>query len=186
MYNISLLPSEYRILNKQARKKDYTLLIAIGIMCLLLISYFVLSIISAGKNFELKGLKDKNLEIENQIVTLEEIEELDNEVKKINDKIKTAMGTTPKWADIITEIGNTVKPTTSIISFKMNYMNDAGKCEIEGNAFSLTALTEWVNKLETIPDIDDITLVITENTINLDKYITFKLDSNLLSDSADK
>ena len=185
MYNVSLLPSEYRILNKQARKKDYILLIAIAIMCLLLLAYFVLSIVSVGKHSELKELKARNSEIEDQIATLVNVEELDNEVKKINDKIKTAMGTTPKWADIITEIGNTVKPTTSIISIKMDYNDETGKCVIEGKASNLDVITEWLNELETVPGIDDITLIISDNSFTIKNYISFELNMNLLPNSED-
>jgi len=185
MYNVSLLPYEYRILNKQARKKDYILLIAIAIMCLLLLAYFVLSIVSVGKHSELKELKARNSEIEDQIATLVNVEELDNEVKKINDKIKTAMGTTPKWADIITEIGNTVKPTTSIISIKMDYNDETGKCVIEGKASNLDVITEWLNELETVPGIDDITLIISDNSFTIKNYISFELNMNLLPNSED-
>ena len=50
MYNVSLLPYEYKLLNQQARKKDYTLLIAIALMYLSITHIFYLSVISSRKD----------------------------------------------------------------------------------------------------------------------------------------
>jgi len=164
MYNVSLLPYEYKLLNKQARKKDYTLLIAIAIMCCLLIAYFILSIISSRMNSTLKDAKVKNSDIENQIASLLSIEELNNEISKLYDKAQTAVGTTPVWANIIADIGNTVKPTASFTDIKMSYNEDTGEGVINGVVYDLASLTEWLNELEEISGINDIKFSISSNS----------------------
>ena len=88
MYNVSLLPYEYKLLNQQARKKDYTLLIAIALMCCLLLTYFILSVISARKDSALEDAKAINSDIEEQIASLVSIEELNNEMRKQTIKLK--------------------------------------------------------------------------------------------------
>lgn len=179
MYNVSLLPYEYKLLNQQARKKDYTLLIAIALMCCLLLTYFILSVISARKDSALEDAKAINSDIEEQIASLVSIEELNNEMRKLNDKAENAVGTTPIWADIIADIGNTVKPNTSITDIKMSYNDKSGEGVINGTAYDISSLTKWLDELEDVSGIDDAQFSIS-STPGSNQLIRFELNFTVL------
>ncbi|HHU90705.1 MAG TPA: hypothetical protein GXZ22_06575 [Clostridiaceae bacterium] len=179
MYNVSLLPYEYKLLNQQARKKDYTLLIAIALMCCLLLTYFILSVISARKDSALEDAKAINSDIEEQIASLVSIEELNNEMRKLNDKAENAVGTTPIWADIIADIGNTVKPNTSITDIKMSYNDKSGEGVINGTAYDISSLTKWLDELEDVSGIDDAQFSIS-STSGSNQLIRFELNFTVL------
>lgn len=179
MYNVSLLPYEYKLLNQQARKKDYTLLIAIALMCCLLLTYFILGVISARKDSALEDAKAINSDIEEQIASLVSIEELNNEMRKLNDKAENAVGTTPIWADIIADIGNTVKPNTSITDIKMSYNDKSGEGVINGTAYDISSLTKWLDELEDVSGIDDAQFSIS-STPGSNQLIRFELNFTVL------
>ncbi len=179
MYNVSLLPYEYKLLNQQARKKDYTLLIAIALMCCLLLTYFILGVISARKDSALEDAKAINSDIEEQIASLVSIEELNNEMRKLNDKAENAVGTTPIWADIIADIGNTVKPNTSITDIKMSYNDKSGEGVINGTAYDISSLTKWLDELEDVSGIDDAQFSIS-STSGSNQLIRFELNFTVL------
>ena len=179
MYNVSLLPYEYKLLNQQARKKDYTLLIAIALMCCLLLTYFIISVISARKDSALEDAKAINSDIEEQIASLVSIEELNNEMRKLNDKAENAVGTTPIWADIIADIGNTVKPNTSITDIKMSYNDKSGEGVINGTAYDISSLTKWLDELEDVSGIDDAQFSIS-STSGSNQLIRFELNFTVL------
>ena len=167
------------MLNQQARKKDYTLLIAIALMCCLLLTYFILSVISARKDSALEDAKAINSDIEEQIASLVSIEELNNEMRKLNDKAENAVGTTPIWADIIADIGNTVKPNTSITDIKMSYNDKSGEGVINGTAYDISSLTKWLDELEDVSGIDDAQFSIS-STSGSNQLIRFELNFTVL------
>ena len=185
MYNVSLLPYEYRVLNKQARKKDYILLSVIAIIFCLLLVYLFMSITSARKDSILNKLEAENSDIEEQIESLENIEELNNKVKNLTAKVQSAIGTTPDLAGIIVDIGNTVKPTISITNISISYSDDSGECVIKGNVFDIAAMTEWLNELENIPGINDIKYSVSDN-LRSGQFIGFELTCTVLPRSANQ
>jgi len=196
MYNVSLLPYQYKELYKHARKKDYTFLLIIVIMCVLILAYFILSVISAGKDSMLKNFKESNSMLEQQISSLKSVDELNKKVSSLSDKVQKATGNTPDWANLIAEIGNTVKPNTTINSIRMSYIEktkntndssgnakDSKKNEgiIECEVYDIYTLAEWLKELKGISDIEEIKCsIIDETKLQNSKSIPVEIKFKLL------
>jgi len=194
MYNVSLLPYQYKELYKQARKKDYTLLAAVAIMCVLIFAYFILSVIAAGKDTILKDSKEINAMLDQQISSLKEVDELNKKVSNMSDKVQKATGKTPDWVRLISEIGNTVKPNATINTIKMSYTdnpNDGSentknsKTKNEGlitcKVYDINTLAHLLKELEGISGIDQIKFSILNEVISQnDRAITVEINFRLL------
>lgn len=184
MYNVSLLPNEYRALNKLARKKDATLLIAIVIMCCFLLAYLVISIVSINKDSMLKEAEAKDLVLENKIALLLDLEKLNDDVKKQSNQMQTAVGTTPVWADLVATIGNAVKPYITITSIDTSYEKDIGECAISGISYDYDSVSMFIEELEAIPEIENVKCSFSNQVyFENDSASSFDITFNILSES---
>ncbi|NMA67528.1 MAG: hypothetical protein GX957_15065 [Clostridiaceae bacterium] len=148
MYNVSLLPAEYRLKHQSEKKKDASLLIALSAMCALLIIYLVLTFITNSKTKELDRLIKQNKLTTAEITELTPLSSLYKETQSTFDIVKSAAGTNPEWDNFVAFIGNSIPETMGLISIDMSYSGSSGKCIIIGTAQDHKTVSDWIVCLE--------------------------------------
>lgn len=159
MYNVSLLPKEYRMLHSSTRKKNIALVSSIIVMAVLLVAYLILTVIISGNSLELKGIKAENGAIVSQINSLVDLKTLNEDVNIMLNDVEEAMGTSPHWDDLIIKIGNSAPPTISVSNYTVEYEPDSnsGSGSIVGMAANNEAISWWLVSLEDIDELSQIT-----------------------------
>lgn len=148
MYNISLLPSEYRMLHQASRKKDKGLMISIIVMLGLFAVYLGLTLVMASKGHELDSIRNTNRIVENRISGIGELIALKNEAQSLSDMASKAYGNNPEWHSLLAEIGNTVPEDMGLTSIQLSFSDGKGNCIVQGVASSHQGVTDWIRALE--------------------------------------
>jgi Tfp pilus assembly protein PilN len=156
MYSVSLLPSEYRAIHQNVKKKDIRLLIAMGIMSILTVAYLVLTFTMLNLDKEYQALQDENVDLLIEIEQLKGLEQLNYQMESLLAKAVAAKGSVPQWDEILVQIGNSVPETVGLESVDIQQIESIHKCVIEGKATDHTAVSQWLKALEGIEGIEDI------------------------------
>lgn len=181
MYSVSLLPSEYKAIHQNARKKDILLLIAIGVIGVLTVIYLTLYIAVLNMEKEYLVLQDENVDILIQIDKLDDIEPLYSQVNSLLARAVAAKGMNPKWDELIACIGNSVPESVGLSSISLQYNGTNQQCVIEGTANNHQAVAQWLEVLETVEGIDQIKCSFsTVQQQEIDTVSKFKLSFSLL------
>lgn len=154
MYSVSLLPNEYRMLHKQIRKKEYTYILSITLLIVLLLVYLCLSFILKNKVYELEMEQNQIESLEKSINNMIEIETLKNKVDSMQEQLLQASGNNPRWDNILSVIGNSVPETVGISSMNINFNGQYGEILIHGTANNNSSISEWISKLEELAVVD--------------------------------
>lgn len=156
MYSVSLLPYEYRMIHTNARKKNIGLLLVTGVMCVMFFTYLILTIIEAGKEAELKGIRAETAAVDMQISRLSDLETLKKDVFSLLDTVTMAAGSNPEWESLIASIGNTVPESVNINYINLEYNGNEGVCNITGVGLSHQSVSDWMVKLQEVSGIGEI------------------------------
>jgi len=148
MYNISLLPSEYRMLHQASKKKDKGLMISIIVMLGLFALYLGLTLAMAAKGRELDSIRNTNRIVENRISGIGELIALKNEAKSLSDMASKAYGKNPEWDSLLAEISNTVPENIGLTSIQLSYSDGKGNCIVQGVSLNHQGVTDWIKALE--------------------------------------
>ena len=160
MYSVSLLPYEYRIINTKAKKKNVSLFIAMGVMGVFFVVYFILTIVLAGKNSELISIRNEADAVEAQISEIDDILTISNNVNLLLKDASLAAGKNPEWGRLITVIGNSVPESVNLVNTQMKFEDSEGECSIKGTGLSHKAVSDWIQRLEKVENIGEIRCVI--------------------------
>lgn len=179
MYSVSLLPYEYRLINTKARKKNVNLLIAMGVMGVFFLIYVILSVVITTNNAKLKDIRKEAAVVENQISEIDDILNMSNDVSKLLNEATLAAGTNPEWGELITNIGNSVPESVSLISIDMKYETSEGECSIKGTGLTHKSVSEWMQRLEKVKDIGEIKCVISTQTAHQEENSPVNFELNI-------
>lgn len=155
MYSVSLLPNEYRMLHKQTRKKEYTIIFSATFVVVLLLTYLLLSLLLHTKTTEFEMIKQENARLESSISKLEEMETLKEEVIALLGQATLASGANPRWHDTLNIIGNSVPDTVGITSMNINYSDEYSEVIIHGTTNNHMYVSDWLRKLEELTVISE-------------------------------
>ncbi len=166
MYNVSLLPKEYRMIHTNTRRKNIALVASMIIMAVLFVVYLILAIVLSGKRAELDGLKAQNSAMRVQINSLAELKTLNEEVTLNLADVNKAIGTSPDWDKLIVQIGNTAPPTISVQNYSIEYEPETniGIGSITGTAANYDTVSLWLVTLKEVEDISNITFKYSSKT----------------------
>lgn len=156
MYKISLLPDEYRLSYTNARKKSVSIIVSFTIIGVLFAAYLIISVVLTGKNTELRIMKERNASLNMQIARLGDIKTLSDEVGVLQRTYKNVVGSPINWEQVIIRIGNRTPPTISLDQMSMKYTDKKGVCIIQGTALNNKTLTEWIEVLNEVPEINEV------------------------------
>ncbi|MGI6084346.1 MAG: PilN domain-containing protein [Acetivibrionales bacterium] len=156
MYSVSLLPYEYKLINIKARKKNVNLIIAMGVMGVLFTVYAILSIVLTTNNAKLNEIRKEASEVEAQISEIDDILAMRDQVNKLLKDASLAAGVNPEWRSLTAEIGNSVPESLFLTEVGMKFEDPTGVCIIKGTGSTHESVSEWMNRLEEVPDISEI------------------------------
>lgn len=180
MYSISLLPYEYKMLDSKERKKNISLLIAIGVMGILFAAYLILTVYASGKTAELNGLRAESAAVEAQIANMGDIKVINDEVGILLKDVMTAAGTSPDWNQLIADIGNSVPEPVSLKSIKLNYQGSSGECIVQGAGSNHQSVSDFLRKLEDNSGIGEIKCKFSSRSDSADDFVEFELSFPIL------
>lgn len=181
MYNVSLLPKEYRMIHSNVRKTSIALIASMIIMAVLFVAYLILAIVISGNRAELDGLRAENSAMRSQINSMAELKTLNEEVNQNLADVKNAIGQSPVWDQLIVQLGNSAPPTISVQDYSIEYEpeSNTGTGRIVGTAANYETVSLWLVSLKEVEEISNITIYYTSKTSD-DKNSTVGFEINFI------
>jgi type II secretory pathway pseudopilin PulG len=187
MYEISLLPAQYKQQLTEGRKKNdliisfvFTLII-LSILCILAFS------VSAVTKNDLAQIKNENLSLQSEISSLSNYRSLQDEVANIKGNLQTLAKDAPSFPHVLSEITQSVPTSLQLtkITFTLSQETMTYSCKITGNAAYYDDASSWINILNGIEDIGEVYCSYTNSsTANSLTRVQFELNMDILDKNA--
>lgn len=123
--NISLLPREIRGRQRARRRAVYYLLVLSVTMLFILGIYLTLLGITLQARAEVNALRNEQAALREQVAAYQEYTTLQEQVKGTTTALGNAMGTTPDWACLLTDLSLHLPQGVWLNSLSASYQNSS-------------------------------------------------------------
>lgn len=180
MKHVSLLPPRIREERLKERRQATMVRIMIAFFILVLIVYAFLFVSAMLTNSSIKTLRFEREALEMQVDSLQPYSDLFAQMNQSERRLNQAMGTVVSWNDFLLDLGSTLTPGTWLENLSLIYGAEEGTLRVSGFAFSHDNISELVEHLNTMEQLEDVLLQVSSTTEQEgQEVISFTLEAAL-------
>ncbi len=184
MKNVSLLPPEIKAERLLEKKQGVVIKIMLLLMLIVLVIYTYLLVSSLIAKNDLDSLEQQREVVERQSRALAEYEDLYNDMSRAEDMLNRAMGTNPRWSDVLQEVGESFFPFARLTDLTLNYAGDEGTINMRGLTGSISDVATLVERFENLDTINGARVRTSSETGTGDQTeVQFLIDASLIPGS---
>ncbi|KAB2951313.1 PilN domain-containing protein [Heliorestis acidaminivorans] len=179
---INLLPPQLKA-QEVARRQNlqYAALGSIALAVLLILFGSLYTVTTLAK-MEAEGLKKERLALEAQTAEYAPYEKMLTKMRKIEGLYDQAVGKSPEWVLLISELGRQAPPDLWLTEITTKAEENGKKAEltIKGWAYDSNAVTEWLQNLIAIEGMKDLSIqFVQEGTFNNSTMVQFDIKATV-------
>ncbi len=183
MDHVSLLPPEIKQARLDKRRQGVMIKILLLLFIIVMAVYAFLLVSSILSRRNLNALRDDRMLVEAQAAELQEYEDLYNNMTAAEERLNTAMGTSPPWGDFLYDIGMAMPQGTVWLSdMSFNYSDESGSFNMRGWAYHHSGVADMLDRIYELEQLDDVLCQFSSETdYQGSEAVQFTVDAAILA-----
>ncbi|MGE5416855.1 MAG: hypothetical protein ACM3UZ_08860 [Acidobacteriota bacterium] len=151
--NISLLPPEIKTQEATRQKLEQVIFIGIIFVLVCVVALVLLVFANTYERLQIGKVQQQKQDIQAKIDReYQKYADLEGKIESADSTLKVAMGSTPDWCLVLTEVKNSMPAnlilTSSQVEQQQGSTAPSNLLLIKGNAMDLPTLTNWIDILK--------------------------------------
>ena len=177
MKSISMLPSDYKKLQRSTRRREF-IQVALAILTIVLIfSYSILKILSSIPAEKLRILKSENEILLKNIQALDYLSEQEKIIQKETGLVQKAVSNQIDWLKLYNSISDLLPEGIKLSSIVFDPGKDQRRLSFQGNAQSTAILSEWMDKMKELEYFSELELLYVRDADGTGSLVSFAVNA---------
>lgn len=158
MKYISLLPIEYKKYKSTNRKMNIAMVAAGIFTAVVVFTFVIVKIMVTIPETELQAMKAQSNMLLRQIDIINDLTNLEKELKKLGNRAQEAVGNQPDWPALFVDISSSAPEGVQIKNLNANNGEDDCILTITGSAREYTDVSLWMERMKESEKILEVQL----------------------------
>lgn len=167
MYEISLLPPEFKARQSSQQRLERWLLVSGGVLLVFLLIYSGLLLFTHLARVQARNLQEQRASVEQREAGFQKYVDMKNKIDRLHQLVQQAVGNRPDYATVVNQTGLNLPEgvwLTELTATVLDNQSEAssapgnrpGELTIRGEALNQMQVADFLDSLQKVPGVTDI------------------------------